>query len=321
MSEVMVQTKEITKYFPVRGLLRKMGQVHAVEGVSITINEAESFGLVGESGCGKTTLSRIILNLIRPTSGDVYFRGKSVFSFNSGELKRFRYDTALVFQDPYSSLNPRMLVTNIIAEPLVIQGVIHGVDKDEVVSGLLERVGLKPEHLYRYPHEFSGGQRQRIAIARALAGDPKFIVLDEPTSALDVSVQAKILNLLNRLKTELNLTYLFISHNLDVVRYISNTIGVMYLGKLVEVGPSTEVFGRPLHPYTQGLLSAVPQPDPAMKKELAVMLKGEVPSALTPPTGCRFHPRCPFATPECKDREPQLREIGDGHYVACHLVE
>ncbi|HIC96064.1 TPA: ATP-binding cassette domain-containing protein, partial [Candidatus Bipolaricaulota bacterium] len=280
-----------------------------------------TFGLVGESGCGKTTLARIILRLIPPTSGEVYFEGKNLFTLEQEELKRFRRETAMVFQDPYSSLNPRMIIADVVGEPLSIHGVAHGEDRDEMVQELLERVGLKAEHLYRYPHEFSGGQRQRIAIARALAADPKLIVLDEPTSALDVSIQAMILNMLNRLKREFNLTYLFISHNLDVIKHISDVVGVMYLGKLVEQGSRAQVFDSPLHPYTLGILEASPKPDPDARYHSGEeILKGEVPSAIDPPAGCRFHPRCPSTTPRCETEEPEPRDSGGGHLVACHYT-
>jgi len=314
----LVECKEVTKYFPIKGFFREIGRVHAVEKASLSIDKGETFGLVGES-CGKTTLARITLRLIPPTSGEVYFEGRNIFELEKTELKRFRRDTAMVFQDPYSSLNPRMIIADVVGEPLSIHGIAHGEDRDEMVQELLEKVGLKAEHLYRYPHEFSGGQRQRIAIARALAADPKLIVLDEPTSALDVSIQAMILNMLNRLKEELDLTYLFISHNLDVIRHISDSIAVMYLGKIVEQGSRVQVFGDPLHPYTKGILLASPKPDPdARYQSQEDILKGEVPSAINPPAGCRFHPRCPIATPECGIEEPELKDSGGGHLIACH---
>lgn len=319
LSERLIECKEVTKYFPIKGFLREIGKVHAVEQVNLSINKGQTFGLVGESGCGKTTLARTILRLIEPTSGAIYFNGKNIPELSKKELKRFRRDTAIVFQDPYSSLDPRMIIANVVGEPLSIHGIARGEDRDDLVLELLEKVGLKAEHLYRYPHEFSGGQRQRLAIARALAGDPIFVVLDEPTSALDVSVQAKILNMLNRLKEELNLTYLFISHDLDVIRHISDIIGVMYLGKIVEQGSREQVFDSPLHPYTKGILLASPKPDPdARSRSEEFTLKGEVPSAINPPTGCRFHPRCPIAVSICATEEPKIKDIGDGHLVACH---
>ena len=317
----LVECRKVTKYFPLKGFFRVIGRVHAVEKVNLSIDRGGTFGLVGESGCGKTTLARIILRLIPPTSGEVYFEGKNLFTLEQEELKRFRRETAMVFQDPYSSLNPRMIIADVVGEPLSIHGVAHGEDRDEMVQELLERVGLKAEHLYRYPHEFSGGQRQRIAIARALAADPKLIVLDEPTSALDVSIQAMILNMLNRLKREFNLTYLFISHNLDVIKHISDVVGVMYLGKLVEQGSRAQVFDSPLHPYTLGILEASPKPDPDARYHSGEeILKGEVPSAIDPPAGCRFHPRCPSTTPRCETEEPEPRDSGGGHLVACHYT-
>lgn len=318
----LIECRNVTKYFPIKGFFREIGKVHAVEQVNLSINEGQIFGLVGESGCGKTTLARTILRLITPTLGEVYFNGKNIFKLSKGELKKFRRNTAIVFQDPYSSLDPRMIIADVVGEPLSIHGIAHGEDRDDLVLELLEKVGLKAEHLYRYPHEFSGGQRQRLAIARALAADPRFIVLDEPTSALDVSVQAKILNMLNRLEEQLNLTYLFISHDLDVIRHISDVISVMYLGKIVEQGSREQVFGSPLHPYTKGILLASPKPDPdARSRSQETVLKGEVPSAINPPPGCRFHPRCPLAASICADEEPKLKGVGDEHLVACHCAE
>lgn len=319
MSERLIECKKVTKYFPIKGFLREIGKVHAVEQVNLSINQRQTLGLVGESGCGKTTLARAILGLIMPTSGEIYFNNKNIFKLSKRELKKFRRDTAIVFQDPYSSLDPRMIIADVVGEPLSIHGIARGEDRDDLVLEILDKVGLKAEHLYRYPHEFSGGQRQRLAIARALAGDPIFIVLDEPTSALDVSVQAKILNMLNRFKEELNLTYLFISHDLDVIRHISDTIKVMYLGKIVEQGSREQVFDSPLHPYTKGIILACPKPDPdARSRSEEFTLKGEVPSAINPPTGCRFHPRCPSAALHCEIEEPELKDAGGGHFVACH---
>lgn len=319
MLEPLIECRKVSKYFPIKGLLRDVGSVRAVEQVSLTIHKHQTYGLVGESGCGKTTLARTIMRLIPPTGGEIYFGGRNILTFAKDELKKFRRDTSIVFQDPYTSLDPRMIIADVVGEPLSIHGIAYGEDREDTVLSLLDKVGLKPEHMYRYPHEFSGGQRQRIAIARALAGDPKFILLDEASSALDVSVQAKILNLLNRLKKNLALTYLFISHNLSVIRHISDEIGVMYLGELVEQGSREQVFDTPLHPYTQGILAASPKLDPDKRTlfEKAV-LKGEVPSAINPPPGCRFHPRCPKAISLCSQEMPAFRDMGEGHLVSCH---
>jgi len=316
----LLECRKLTKYFPIKSFFRQIGKVHAVEEVDLTVPVGQTVGLVGESGCGKTTLARTLLLLIRPTSGEILYNGQDLFKLTKKELKAFRRDTAIVFQDPYSSLDPRMLIADVVGEPLSIHGIAHGEDRDDVVLDLLEKVGLKTEHLYRYPHEFSGGQRQRLAIARALAGDPKFILLDEATSALDVSVQAKILNMLNRLKAELGLTYMFISHDLSVVRHLSNRIGVMYLGRMVEFGTREQVFDNPVHPYTKGLMLASPSLDPdARYRPREVTLEGEVPSAINPPAGCRFHPRCPQKFDACSNTSPELVDVGDGHLVSCHI--
>ncbi len=316
----LLECRKLTKYFPIKSFFRQIGKVHAVEEVDLTVPVGQTVGLVGESGCGKTTLARTLLLLIRPTSGDIIYNGQDLFKLRKKELKAFRRDTAIVFQDPYSSLDPRMLIADVVGEPLSIHGIAHGEDRDDVVLDLLEKVGLKTEHLYRYPHEFSGGQRQRLAIARALAGDPKFILLDEATSALDVSVQAKILNMLNRLKAELGLTYMFISHDLSVVRHLSNRIGVMYLGRMVEFGTREQVFDNSVHPYTKGLMLASPSLDPdARYRPREVTLEGEVPSAINPPAGCRFHPRCPQKFDACSNTSPELVDVGDGHLVSCHI--
>jgi len=316
----LLECRKLTKYFPIKSFFRQIGKVHAVEEVDLTVPVGQTVGLVGESGCGKTTLARTLLLLIRPTSGEIIYNGQDLFKLRKKELKAFRRDTAIVFQDPYSSLDPRMLIADVVGEPLSIHRIVYGEDRDDVVLDLLERVGLKSEHLYRYPHEFSGGQRQRLAIARALAGDPKFIMLDEATSALDVSVQAKILNMLNRLKAELGLTYMFISHDLSVVRHLSNRIGVMYLGRMVEFGTREQVFDNPVHPYTKGLMLASPSLDPdARYRPREVTLEGEVPSAINPPAGCRFHPRCPQKFDACSNTSPELVDIGDGHLVSCHI--
>jgi len=318
MTATLFECRNLTKFFPIRNLLREVGRVHAVEDVSLSIPEGGTVGLVGESGCGKTTLARTLLFLLEPTSGQVLFRGDDLGAYSKRQLRAFRRETAIVFQDPYSSLDPRMLVADVVGEPLAIHKVAFGEDRDNAVLELLERVGLKTEHLYRYPHEFSGGQRQRLAIARALAADPRFILLDEATSALDVSVQAKILNMLNELKAAFQLTYLFISHNLSVVRHLSDHIGVMYLGRMVEYGTRNQVFGDPTHPYTRGLLAAAPSLDPDDRdRPREVALEGEVPSAVDPPSGCRFHPRCPNRKPDCANVRPELVDTGGGHLVAC----
>lgn len=312
---MLIEGKDVTKYFPIKGFMREISRVHAVEHVDFFIKEGETFGLVGESGCGKTTLGRMILRLTEPTSGQILFKGANIYDMHDKKLKEFRRKSAMVFQDPYSSLDPRMVIADVVGEPLAVHGIAHGEERDQLVLEILEKVGLKPEHMYRYSHEFSGGQRQRIAIARALSINPELVVLDEPTSALDVSVQAKILNMLNRLQKEFDLTYLFISHNLDVVRYISDRVAVMYLGQIVEMGNREAIFENALHPYTQGILLAAPKPDPDARKEVALM--GEVPSAVNPPPGCRFHPRCPKAKEWCKEEKPYLMEMERDHFVSC----
>lgn len=319
--EKVLEVKHLKKYFPVKGLFFTKGYVKAVDDISFEIYKGETFGLVGESGCGKTTTGRTILRLIEPTSGEIIFKGKNVMELKGDELKQFRREAQIMFQDPYSSLNPRQTVFEIIMEPVRFHG-IHVDDPEEFVIKLLESVGLNEMHLYRYPHEFSGGQRQRIALARLLALRPEFIVLDEPTSALDVSVQANILNTLKDLQQEFGFTYLFISHDLGVVKYMSHRMGVMYLGKLVEVGPAERIFENPLHPYTQFLLSAIPVPDPELARELKAKrqkITGEPPSPINPPSGCRFHPRCPYVKEICKKEEPPLVEVEQDHYVACWL--
>ncbi len=320
--EPVLKVENLKKYFPVKSLLRTIAWVKAVDGVSFEIYPGETFGLVGESGCGKTTTGRTILRLIQPTSGSVLFGGKDVTKLKGKDLLWFRKHAQIMFQDPYSSLDPRQTVFSTIMEPVKFHGITVD-DPEEFVIKLLESVGLNEMHLYRYPHEFSGGQRQRIALAKILALKPDFVVLDEPTSALDVSVQANILNTLKGLQKEYGFSYLFISHDLGVVKYMSHRMGVMYLGKLVEVGPAKRIFENPLHPYTQMLLSAIPVPDPELartKKRMEV--KGEPPSPVNPPKGCRFHPRCPLAKAGlCDRREPPLIEVEKDHYVACWLYE
>jgi oligopeptide transport system ATP-binding protein len=321
MIKPLMEVKDLRKHFPVKGgILQKVtGFVRAVDGVDIEIERGEVFGLVGESGCGKTTLGRACLRLIEPTSGEVRFEDVDILNLNLIDMQKMRLNVQMVFQDPFSSLDPRMMIKDTVGEGLVIHGLAKGSELNERVLQNLERVGLKKEHLYRYPHEFSGGQRQRIGIARSLVLNPKFIVLDEPTSALDVSVQAKILNLLLKLQKELGLTYMFISHNLSVIEYMSDRIAVMYVGKIVETGTKVELFENPLHPYTRALFSAIPIPDPDLKHE-KIILKGDVPSPLNPPSGCRFHPRCQYAMELCEREEPQSIEVNSGHKVACHLI-
>jgi oligopeptide/dipeptide ABC transporter ATP-binding protein len=319
---IMLRLQDIKKYFPVRGgvLMKVIGEIKAVDGVSMDIGEGETFGLVGESGSGKTTLGRVVLKLIEPTSGRIFFDGRDITELRGKELLPLRREMQIVFQDPYKALHPKKKVKDIVGEPLIIHEGLRGKEVEERVSEILKLVGLNPEHMHRYPHEFSGGQRQRIVIARALILRPKFIVLDEPTSALDVSVQAKILNLLSDLKEKFGLTYLLISHNLAVVRHFSNRVGVMYLGKLVEVAPTEELFENPRHPYTIGLISSIPVPDPKLvKSRRKLLLLGEIPSPMNPPSGCRFHTRCPYAKEVCRTEEPKIEEISEGHYVACHL--
>lgn len=317
----LIEVRNLTKHFPVGVGLFGVGResVKAVDGVSFAIRRGETFGLVGESGCGKSTTGRCILRLIEPTAGEVRFDGQDLLSLSSDELRRQRQDMQIIFQDPYSSLNPRMKIGEIIGEPLAIHHIGNRRSRRDRVAELLRLVGLEPEQANRYSHEFSGGQRQRIGIARALALNPKFIVCDEPVSALDVSVQAQVVNLLQDLQEQLGLTYLFISHGLSVVEHISSRVGIMYLGTLVEVASSEEIFHNSLHPYTRALLSAIPIPDPEAKRE-RLPLTGDIPTAIEPPSGCRFRTRCPIAEPRCADEEPQLVEVSPGHFVACMVV-
>ena len=320
-NDYLVEVRNLKKYFPVGAGVFGAGSeaVRAVDDVSFSIRRGETFGLVGESGCGKSTTGRSILRLIEPTSGEVRFEGQDLLSLGVDELRRLRRDMQIIFQDPYSSLNPRMRVGQIIEEPLIIHKIGNREERKSRVQELLRLVGLEPEHAGRYPHEFSGGQRQRIGIARALALNPKFIVCDEPVSALDVSVQAQIVNLLQDLQAQLGLTYLFVSHGLSVVEHISTRVGIMYLGKLVEVGLSREIFHNPLHPYTRALLSAIPIPDPTRRRE-PLPLTGDIATAIEPPSGCRFRTRCPLAEPRCAELEPQLVEVSPDHFVACMVV-
>ena len=314
MSGYLVEARELTKEFPAAG-----GKIiHAVSGVSLQIREGETLGLVGESGCGKSTLGRLLIRTIEPSSGEVLFRGQSITGMKDSDFRQFRKDMQLVFQDPYASLNPRMTVRDLVAEPIETWHLCQSREKvTERVLELLRAVGVPEEFLYRYPHQFSGGQRQRIGIARAIAADPAFIVCDEPVSALDVSVQNQILNLLKELKTTRNLTYLFISHDLSVVRYIAERVCVMFLGKVCEIGQTEEIYRNPRHPYTRFLLDAVPLPDPSRRGSEIRLLKGEPPSPADPPSGCRFRTRCPYATEQCAEEEPVLRDIG-GVQAACH---
>ncbi len=321
-NNILIEVKGLKTYFPIKGGIigGTVQEVKAVDGVDFYIKRGETLGLVGESGCGKTTVGRAILRLVEPTSGEIYFENNNILKITSTELRKLRHNMQIVFQDTNSSLNPRMLVKDVIAEPLVINGVKHGRELDERVNKLLEAVGLNSIHAYRYPHEFSGGQRQRICIARALALNPKFIVLDEPTSSLDVSVQSQILNKLEDLQREFGLTYLFISHNLIVVKYLSDRVAVMYLGKIVESAVTGQLFDKPLHPYTQALLSAILVPDPDYKNS-NITLEGDVPTPINPPKGCRFHTRCQYRMDICDKVEPGLKTYGGEHFVACHLMD
>jgi oligopeptide transport system ATP-binding protein len=321
--EALLDVRDLVMHFPLtRGIIiqRKVGAVQAVDGVSFDVKHGETLGLVGESGCGKSTTGRAILQLYKPTSGEVIFKGKDLTTLNSGDMRKMRRHLQMIFQDPYASLNPRMTVGNIVSEPMQIHNLVPKKERTQRVQELLETVGLNPYFANRYPHEFSGGQRQRIGIARALAANPDFIVADEPVSALDVSIQAQIVNLLEDLQERFGLTYLFIAHDLSVVKHISDRVAVMYLGKIVEMAGRNELYADPLHPYTKALLSAVPIPDPVIEKRRErIILSGDVPSPINPPSGCHFHTRCPYAMEVCRQVDPVLAEQGNGHRVACHL--
>jgi len=317
----LVEVKDLVKHFPIRGgiFLKEVASVKAVDHVSLTIREGETLGLVGESGCGKTTLGRLILRLEEPSSGKVLFQGKNILSFDKEKLRSLRKDMQIIFQDPFSSLNPRKTVSHIIGEPLLVHGLRRRWEREERVLELLRVVGLRREHMRRYPHQFSGGQRQRIGVARALALHPKLIICDEAVSALDVSIQAQVINLLKDLQEEFGLTYLFISHDLAVVEHVSDRLAVMYLGKIVELAASSTIYRSPLHPYTQALLSASPIPDPTSRRN-RIILRGDVPSPIDPPSGCHFHTRCIYAEEICSQQKPQLKEVGKNHLTACHFA-
>ncbi len=323
-NETLLRVEDLVMHFPIyQGVIRRqVGAVHAVDGVSFDIYKGETLGLVGESGCGKSTTGRAILRLYKPTAGSVYYDGTDLAGLSEREMRRMRRKLQIIFQDPYASLNPRMTVTDIVGEPLVVHKVASGKEVQERVQELLALVGLNPAFADRYPHEFSGGQRQRIGVARALALQPDLIICDEPISALDVSIQAQVINLLEDLQKQFGLTYLFIAHDLSMVRHISDRVAVMYLGIIVELAERNELYDHPLHPYSQALLSAVPIPDPvAEERRQRIILEGDVPSPVNPPSGCRFRTRCPIAEAMCAEKKPEWREVKPGHFVACHLVE
>ena len=318
-NKVLLEARNVTKYFPIKGgvFYKEIASVKAVENVSLSIRQGETVGLVGESGCGKTTFGRAILRLEEPTAGEVFFEGENILGYDKKQMRALRKNIQIIFQDPFSSLNPRKTVAHIVGEPLLVHGVTSRKEREEKVLELLRVVGLRKENMRRYPHQFSGGQRQRIGVARALALHPKLVVCDEAVSALDVSIQAQVINLLKELQDEFGLTYLFISHDLSVVEHVSDRVAVMYLGKIVEIAASDQLYKIPLHPYTQALLSAVPIPDPALKRASRVILKGDVPSPIDPPPGCHFHPRCLYARDVCRTNVPELKEVRKDHFAAC----
>jgi oligopeptide transport system ATP-binding protein len=322
-NDVILSVDNLVMHFPIfRGVIqRQVGAVHAVDGISFDIRRGETLGLVGESGCGKSTTGRAILQLYKPTSGSVYYNDKDLTKISKEEMRKMRRHMQMIFQDPYASLNPRMTINDIVGEPLKVHDVAKGAEINKRVGELLELVRLNPAFASRYPHEFSGGQRQRIGVARALALQPELIICDEPISALDVSIQAQVVNLLEELQQKFNLTYLFIAHDLSMVRHISNRVAVMYLGVIVEIANKNDLYENPLHPYTQALLSAVPIPDPNKEKRKRIILEGDVPSPVNPPSGCRFRTRCPLADTICAEKRPEFREISPDHFVACHMVK
>lgn len=322
MTNVLLKVEGLKKYFPIsKGLFNKqVGHVKAVDHVSFEVFEGETLGIVGESGCGKSTTGRLLMRLLEPTAGEIEFAGKMISALSNSEMRKARRDIQMIFQDPYASLNPRHSIGKILEEALIVHGMGNATERKKKVLELLQIVGLNEYHIKRYPHQFSGGQRQRIGIARALMTNPRLIIADEPVSALDVSIQAQVLNLMQKLQRDLKLTYIFISHDLGVVRHISNRIGVMYLGKLVELTASEDLYTEPLHPYTRALLSSVPVPDPTFKRE-QLIITGDIPSASNPPNGCTFHTRCPLKKEECSTVVPKMQEVKPGHYVACHLYD